>query len=129
MASREGTNELMAQVSPSRDGVLRQVHQPRPHVWLECQREVIGEYLLIPSSGGLNNDGVDAQELYRVQSSIVLFWYLWLECMGRWPTDLPRLVSEGGAPNLERKVTVSIGHWLVDVGAIAPIRLATGFAA
>jgi hypothetical protein len=32
MATHEGTNELMAQVSPGRNGVLWQVHQPRPHI-------------------------------------------------------------------------------------------------
>jgi hypothetical protein len=32
MATREGANELMAQVSPGRNGVLRQVLQPRPHI-------------------------------------------------------------------------------------------------
>ena len=39
------------------------MHQPRPHIWLECQGEVVGEHLLISSPGNLNNDGVDDQEL------------------------------------------------------------------
>ena len=73
MAAREGANELMAQVSPQRNGVLWQVHQPRPHIGLECQREVVGKYLLIYSSGSLHSDGIDAQELCRVQPSIILF--------------------------------------------------------
>lgn len=105
------------------------MHQPRPHVWLESQREVVDEHLLISPSGSLDSDGVNAQELCRVQSSIILFWYLWLEDASRWPTDLPELMSEGGAPNLERQVPVSTGHGLVNVRAIAPIGLSTGFAA
>ena len=45
------------------------------------------------------------------------------------PTYLPQLASEGRAPNLEGKVSVSTGCGLVDVGTVAPLRLAAGFAA
>lgn len=50
MAAREGAKKLVAQVSPGQDGVLWQVYQPTPHIWLESQREGVGEPLLISSS-------------------------------------------------------------------------------
>jgi hypothetical protein len=128
MAAREGANKLMAQVSPGRDGVFRQVHQPRPHVWLECEREVVGEHFLISSPGSLNSDGVDAQELCWVQSPVILLWYLWLERASGRPMDLPQLAGEGRAPSLERQVPALSERGLVDVGAIAPIGLAVGVA-
>ena len=79
MAAREGTNKLIAQVSPGGNGIFWQVHQPRPHIGLESQREVVGKHLLISSSSSLNNNGVDAQELCRVHPPIVLLGYFWLE--------------------------------------------------
>ena len=63
VASGKGTNELMAQVRPRRNGVRRQVHQPRHDVGLQCQREVIGKHLVVASSSSLHRDGVDAEEL------------------------------------------------------------------
>ena len=78
------------------------LHQPRPHIGLEGQQEVIGEHLLISSPGSLNNDGVDAQELCRVQPPIVLLGYLWLERANGWPTHLPQLSCKGRAADLER---------------------------
>ena len=51
-----------------------------------CIRGVT-EHLLISSSGSLNNDGVDAQELCRVQSPVVLLGYLRFEHADGWPTN------------------------------------------
>ena len=47
VAACEGADKLMAQVRPRRDGVVRQVHEPRSDVGLEYQREVVGEDLLV----------------------------------------------------------------------------------
>ena len=63
VAACEGADKLMAQVRPRRDGVVRQVHEPRSDVGLEHQREVVGEDLLVAPSGSLHRDGVDAEEL------------------------------------------------------------------
>ena len=63
VAACEGADKLMAQVRPRRDGVVRQVHEPRSDVGLEYQREVVGEDLLVAPSGSLHRDGVDAEEL------------------------------------------------------------------
>ena len=97
------------------------MHQPRPHIWLECQWEVVGKNLLISSPGILNTDGVDAQEVCRVQPSIILLGYLWLERTSGWPTDLPQLVGKGRAPNLERRAPAILERGLIDIGTIAPI--------
>ena len=59
----EGADKLMAQVRRRRDGVVRQVHEPRSDVGLEHQREVVGKDLVISSPGSLHRDGVDAEEL------------------------------------------------------------------
>ena len=63
VASSEGTNELMTQVRPTRNGIRRQVHQPRHDIGLQGQREVVGVHLVVTSSTGLHHDGVDAEEL------------------------------------------------------------------
>ena len=79
MAASDGANELIAKAIAGRNGVLRQMHQPRPHIGFEVQRKVAGEYLFISSPGSLDGDGVDAQKLYRVEPPIILLRYLWLE--------------------------------------------------
>ena len=80
VASSEGTDELMAQIRPRRNGIRRQVHQSRHDVGFQCQREVIGKHLVVASSSGLHRDGVDAEELRRVGFVVVLFSDLRLEC-------------------------------------------------
>ena len=72
VASYEGANELMAQIRPRRNGIRRQMHQPRQDVGLQCPREVIGKHLVVASSSGLHRDGVDAEELRRMGLAIVL---------------------------------------------------------
>ena len=84
---------------------------------------IVGKNLLISSPGSLNNDGVDAQELCRVQYPIILLWYLWLEHVSGRPTNLLQLMGEGRAPSLERQVPASAECRLIDVGAIVPIGL------
>jgi hypothetical protein len=42
MTAGKGANKLVAKIRPRRNGILRQVHQPRPDVGLEHQREVVG---------------------------------------------------------------------------------------
>ena len=93
MASSEGTNELMAQIRPRRNGIRRQVHQPRHDVGLQCQREVIGKHLVIASSGSLHRDGVDAEELRRVSLAVVLLADVRLECAVGRPLELPQPTS------------------------------------
>ena len=63
VASGEGTNELMTQVRLRRNGIRRQVHQPRHDIGFQGQREVIGKHLVVASSSGLHRNGVDAEEL------------------------------------------------------------------
>ena len=55
---------------------VQQVHEPGSDVGLEHQREVVGKDLVVSSPDSLNSDGVDAQELCRVQPPIVLLRYL-----------------------------------------------------
>ena len=59
----EGTDKLMAQISPRGYGVVWQVHEPGPDVGLEHQREVVGKDLVIPSPSSLHRNGVNAEEL------------------------------------------------------------------
>ena len=63
VAACEGADKLMAQVSPGRYGVVRQVHVPGSDIGLEHQREVVGQDLVVPPPGSLHRDGVDAEEL------------------------------------------------------------------
>ena len=59
----EGTDKLMAQISPRGYGVVRQVHELGPDVGLEYQREVVGKDLVVPSPSSLHRNGVNAKEL------------------------------------------------------------------
>ena len=97
----EGADKLMAQISP-RDGVVRQVHEPRSDVGLEYQREVVGEDLLVAPPGSLHRDGVDAEKLRWMYPAIVLLGHVWLEVLGTGPLELPQLTSEAQAAHLVR---------------------------
>ena len=100
VAAREGTDKLMTQVRPRRDGAVRQVHEPRPDIRLEHQREVVGEDLLVAPSGSLHRDGVDAEELRRVRLAVVLLGYIWLERAVGGPLELPQLTGKDWATYL-----------------------------
>ena len=89
VASSEGTNELMAQIRPKRNGIHRQVHQPRHDVGLQCQREVIGKHVVVASSSSLHRDGVDAEELRRVGLAAVLLANVGLARVVGGPLELP----------------------------------------
>ena len=102
VASSEGTNELMTQVRPRRNGIYWQVHQPGHDVGLQCQREVIGKHLVVVSSSGLHRDGVDAEELRRVGLVVVLLADIGLERAVGWPLELPQLTGKGRAAHLVR---------------------------
>lgn len=104
VASCEGADKLMAQVRPRRDGVVRQVHEPRFDVGLEHQREIVGEDLFVAPSGSLHRDGVDAEELRWMYPAIVLLGYVWFEVLGAGPLNLPQLTSEHRATYRVRKV-------------------------
>ena len=102
VASREGANELMAQIRPGRNGIRRQVHQPRHNIGLERQREIIGKHLVVASSGRLHRDGVDAEELGRMGLASVLLADVGLErAVGR-PLELPQLTGKGRTAHLVR---------------------------
>ena len=102
VASSEGTNELLAQIRPRRNGIRRQVHQPRHDVGLQCQREIIGKHLVIASSSSLHRDGVDAEELRRMGLAVVFLADFGLErAVGR-PLELPQLTGKGWATHLVR---------------------------
>ena len=102
VASCEGANELMAQIRPRRNGIHRQVHQPRHHIGLERQREIVGKHLVVTSPSSLHRDGVDAEELGRMGLASVLLADVGLErAVGR-PLELPQLTGEGQAAHLVR---------------------------
>ena len=102
VASSKGTNELMTQIRPRRNGIRRQVHQPRHDIGFQGQREVIGKHLIIASPSGLHRDGVDAEELRRVGLAVVLLADVGLErTVGR-PLELPQLTGNGQATHLVR---------------------------
>jgi hypothetical protein len=63
--------EVMAQLWPGVEGSLRQVHEPRLGHTGQGHREVVGHDGLI-SSCREDKGGVDLQELYEVDSPIVL---------------------------------------------------------
>ena len=89
MASGKGANKLMTQICPGRNGIFRQMHQPRPDIGLKYQQEVVGEYLVIASPGSLHRNGVDAEELGRMGLAIILLRDLRLERTGTGPLDSP----------------------------------------
>ena len=89
VASGKGANKVVAQIRPGRDGIYRQVHQPRHDVGLKRQRKVVGEHLVVPSPGGLHRNGVDAEQLRRMRLTVILLWYVWLEVLHAGPLDLP----------------------------------------
>src|SRR4051812_28798310 len=94
VAARQGANKLMAQVCPGGYGVVRQVHEPGSDVGLEHQREVVGKDLVVSPPGSLHRNGVDAEELRRMQRAVVLLRYVWLEILRAGPLDLPQLTSK-----------------------------------
>ena len=49
VASGKGASKLMTQIRPRRNGVHRQVHQPRHDIGFQGQREVIGKHLIVAS--------------------------------------------------------------------------------
>ena len=102
VASCEGANEVMAQIRPRRNGIRRQVHQPRHNIGLQCQREVIGKHLVVASSSSLHRDGVDAEELRRVGLAVVLLADVGLERAVGGPLELPQLTGKGWATHLVR---------------------------
>ena len=70
------------------------MHEPGSDIGLEHQREVVGKDLVVSPPGSLHRDGVDAEELRRMQLAVVLLWYIWLEILRAGPLDLPQLTSE-----------------------------------
>ena len=100
VASSEGTNELMTQVRPTRNGIRRQVHQPRHDIRLQCQWEVIGKHLVVASSSSLHRNGVDAEELRRVGFAVVLLANVGLERAVGGPLELQQLTGKGRATHL-----------------------------
>ena len=102
VASGEGTNELMAQIRPRRNGIRWQVHQPRHNIRLQCQREIVGKHLVVASSSSLHRDGVDAEELRRMGLASVVLADVGLECVVGRPLELPQLTGKGRATHLVR---------------------------
>ena len=102
VASCEGANELIAQIRPRRNGIHRQVHQPRHDVGLQCQREVIGKHLVVASPSSLHRDGVDAEELGRMGLAGVLLADVGLERTVGQPLELRQLTGKGQATHLVR---------------------------
>ena len=100
VTSGKGTNKLVAQIRPRRDGIHWQVHQPRHDVGLKCQRKVAGKNLVITSPGGLHRDGVDAEELRRVSLAVVLLANVGLERAVGGPLELRHLTGKGWATHL-----------------------------
>ena len=102
VASCEGANKLMAQIRPRRNGIHRQVHQPRHHIGLERQQEIVGKHLVVASTSSLHRDGVDAEELGRMGLAGVLLADVGLErAVGR-PLELPQLTGKSRAAQLAR---------------------------
>ena len=76
------------------------MHQPRHHIGLERQREVVGKHLVVVSPSGLHRDGVDAEELGRMGLAGVLLADVGLErAVGR-PLELPQLTGKSQAAHL-----------------------------
>ena len=100
VASGKGANELMAQIRPRRNGIHRQVHQPRHNIGLQRQQEIVGKHLVVASSSSLHRDGVDAEEIGRMGLASVLLADVGLErAVGR-PLELPQLTGKGRAIHL-----------------------------
>jgi hypothetical protein len=127
VAAYKGADKLMAQVSPRGYGVVRQVHEPGPDVGLERQREVVGKDLVVPPPSSLHRDGVDAEELRRMQPAIILLRYIWFEVLGTGPLDLPQLTSERRATYRVRQVAWFPWRMHVDRGPSALVRLTSRF--
>ena len=102
VASGEGTNKLMAQIRPRRNGIRWQVHQPRHDIGFQGQREVIGKHLVVTSPSGLHLNGVDAKELRLMGLAVVLLADVGLERAVGWPLELPQLTIKGWATHLVR---------------------------
>ena len=116
VAARKGADKLMAQVGPGGYGVVWQVHEPGSDVGFEHQWEVVGKDLVVPPSGSLHRDGVDAEELRRMRLAVVLLWYVWLEILLAGPLDSPHLMSERRATYRVRQVAWFPWRMHVDSG-------------
>src|SRR3989337_3022240 len=103
------------------------MHQPRPNVGLEHQREVVGEYLVVSSPGSLHRDGVDAQELGRVSFTVIFLRDFWFERSGIGPLESPQLTSKRWSPYLIRQVTRIPWRRLIYSGPRASVGLTTRF--
>ena len=95
------------------------MHEPGPDVGLEHQREVVGQDLVVPPTGSLHRDGVDAEELRRMRLAVVLLWYIWLEILRAGPLDLPQLTSKCRATYRVRQVAWFPWRMHVDRGPSA----------
>src|SRR3954466_2899438 len=127
VAACKGANKLMAQVCPGGYGVIRQVHEPGSDVGFEYQREVVGKYLVVAPPSSLHRDGVDAEELRRMQLAVVLLRYVWLEILRAGPLDLPQLTGKRRATYRVRQVAWFPWRMHVDSGPSALIRLTPCF--
>src|SRR3954469_24514795 len=102
VTASEGAHQLMAQIRPGRNGVYRQVHQPRHGVGFKSQRKVIRKHLIVAGSGSLHRDGVDAEELGRVSLAAVLFAHVRFEGAVSGPLELPQLTGKSRTAYLVR---------------------------
>ena len=102
VASCEGANELMAQIRPRRNGIRRQVHQPRHNIRLQCQREIVGKHLVVTSSSSLHRHGVDAEEVGGMGLAGLLLADVGFERAVGQPLELPQLKGKGWAAHLVR---------------------------
>src|SRR3954467_1678268 len=121
VAACKGANKLMAQVRPGGYGVVRQVHEPGPDVRLEYQREVVGKDLVVSPPSSLHRNGVDAEELRRMQLAVVLLGYVWLEILRAGPLDLPQLTGKRRAAYRVWQVAWFPWRMHVDSGSSAPV--------
>ena len=103
------------------------MHELGSNIGLEHQREVVGQDLVVPPPDSLHRDGVDAEELRRMQLAVVLLWYVWLEILRAGPLDLPQLMSERRATYRIRQVAWFPWRMHVDRGPSALVRLTLRF--
>ena len=103
------------------------MHEPGSNIGLEHQWEVVGKDLVVPSSGSMHRDGVDAEEPRRMRLAVVLLWYILLEILGTGPLDLPQLTSERRATYRVRQVAWFPWRMLVDRGPNALVGLTSRF--
>ena len=78
------------------------MHQPRHHIGLQRQWEIVGKHLVVTSSSCLHRDGVDADELGRMGLAGVLLANVGFErAVGR-PLELSQLTGKVRAAHLVR---------------------------